>query len=332
MVPQVDQFSGSLIGQCLGDALGFLVEGSAPDTCLSYVNELRTLGLKQTLPTHPNYASGQYTDDSQLAREFMVSYAELGRFDPADYAARIRSIFAENRIVGRGLATEAAARRLMAGVHWEKAGTPSPQAGNGTAMRAGPVGLLFGDDIQQMIRVACDQGRITHKDVRCSAGSVAIAGAVALASRGAKIDVQLFVRQLGEWMRAFDEPFAEHVLELPDWLKLSPQEAAPTISCRVSGDFQDDWRWISPFVIPSVLWSLYSFLRTPENYWETVCTAIVAGGDVDSTAAMAGAISGAHVGLKGLPGELARQVNDQGQWGFDELVDLSTRCYGKSRS
>lgn len=332
MVPQVDQFSGSLIGQCLGDALGFPVEGSAPDTCLSYVNELRTLGLKQTLPAHPNYASGQYTDDSQLAREFMMSYAELGRFDPADYAARIRSIFAENRIVGRGLATEAAARRLMAGVHWEKAGTPSPQAGNGTAMRAGPVGLLFAGDAQQMIRVACDQGRITHKDVRCSAGSVAIAGAVALASRGGKIDVQLFVRQLGEWMRAFDEPFAEHVLQLPDWLTLSPQEAAPTFSCRVSGDFQGNWRWISPFVIPSVLWSLYSFLRTPEDYWETVCTAIVAGGDVDTTAAMAGAISGAHVGLKGLPGELARQVNDQGQWGFDELVDLSTRCYSKSGS
>ena len=331
-LPQPDQFSGSLIGQCLGDALGFPVEGSAPDICAYYVHELRSRGVKQTLPTQCNYASGQYTDDSQLARELMVSYAELGRFDPADYAARIRSIFAEDRIVGRGLATDAAARRLMAGVPWEQAGTPSPQAGNGTAMRAGPVGLLYGDNPGEMIQVAHDQGRITHKDVRCSAGSVAIAGAVALASRPGKIDVPYFVRQLGEWMRGFDEPFAQHVLQLPDWLNLSPQKAAPTISCCASGDFQDDWRGISPFVIPSVLWSLHSFLRTPEDYWETVCTAIVAGGDVDTTAAMAGAISGAHVGLKGLPGELARQVNDQGQWGFDELVDLSTRCYAKSRS
>lgn len=332
VVPQVDQFSGSLIGQCLGDALGFPVEGAPPEVCASYVQQLSKLGMKQTLPACRDYASGQYTDDSQLAREFMVSYAELGRFDPADYAARIRSIFAENRIVGRGWATEAAARRLMAGVRWEEAGTPSPQAGNGTAMRAGPVGLLFGNDTQQMIRVACDQGRITHKDVRCAAGSVAIAGAVALAARPGRIDVQSFVRQLGEWMREFDQPFAEHVLQLPDWLSLSPQEAAPRISRCASGDFQDDWIWISPFVIPSVLWSLYSFLRTPQDYYETVSTAIVAGGDVDTTAAMAGAISGAHVGLKGLPGELARQVSDQGQWGFDELVDLSTRCYAKSRS
>jgi ADP-ribosylglycohydrolase len=92
-------------------------------------------------------------------------------------------------------------------------------------------------------------------------------------------------------------------------------------------DFRDHWKWISPFVIPSVLWSLYSFLRTPEDYWETVCTAIVAGGDVDTTAAMAGAISGAHLGLQRLPRELAQQLNDGGRWGLDELVDLANRCY-----
>ncbi len=326
-IPHQDQFSGCLIGQCLGDALGFPVEGSPPDICTPYVEQLRTLTVQRTLPTRRNHAPGQYTDDSQLARELMVTYAELGRFDPSDYAQRIRSIFSENRIVGRGLATDAGARRLMAGVAWEEAGTPSPQAGNGTAMRAGPVGLLFGDDPEQMIRAAHDQGRITHKDLRCSAGSVAIAGAVALATRPGKIDVPHFVRQLSQWMRGFDDPFAEHVLQLTNWLKLAPQEAAPTISRRASTDFLDDWRWISPFVIPSVLWSLYSFLRTPEDYWETVCTAILAGGDVDTTAAMAGAISGAHVGLKRLPVDLARQVNDQGQWAFGELVDLSNRCH-----
>src|SRR5882762_1977594 len=250
-VPQPDQFRGCLVGQCLGDALGFPVEGSPPEVCASYVAELRTGRLEPWPAARANYAFGQYTDDSQLARELMLSYAEVGRFDPADYAARIRSIFAENRIVGRGFATEAAARRLIAGVHWEEAGTPAPQAGNGTAMRAGPVGLLFGDDPEQMIRVACDQGRITHKDPRCSAGSVAIAGAVALAGRPGKFDAQAFVSQLSEWVRRFHEPFAEHVLQLPQWLALPPEEVAPIISRSGSPDFSDEWRWISPFVIPS---------------------------------------------------------------------------------
>jgi hypothetical protein len=86
-----------------------------------------------------------------------------------------------------------------------------------------------------MIQVAHDQGLITHKDLRCSAGSVAIAGAVALAARLGKIDVPHFVGQLSEWMRGFDEHFAERVLQLTNWLKLPPKEASPTISLRIGG-------------------------------------------------------------------------------------------------
>ena len=326
-VPQPDQFRGCLVGQCLGDALGFPVEGSPPEICASYVAELRTGRLEPWPAARANYAFGQYTDDSQLARELMLSYAEVGRFDPADYAARIRSIFAENRIVGRGFATDAAARRLIAGVHWEEAGTPAPQAGNGTAMRAAPVGLLFADDSKEMIRVAHDQGRITHRDARCSAGSIAIAGAVALAAQPGAIEVPRFVQQLSKWMRAFDENFADHVPQLADWITLPPEKAAPIISRCGQEESDDDWKWISPFVIPSVLWSLYGFLRTPEDYWETVCTAIIAGGDVDTTAAMAGAISGAHLGLQRLPLKLAEHLNDRGAWRLNDLVDLSNRCY-----
>jgi poly(ADP-ribose) glycohydrolase ARH3 len=301
------------------------MEGAQPEECTAYVDELRINSAH--FRGRIGHAVGQYTDDSQLARELMISYAALGRFDPSDYAERIRLIFAEDRIVGRGFATDAAAQRLIAGVPWEQAGTPAPQAGNGTAMRAAPVGLLFGDDPAEMIRVAHDQGRITHKDARCSAGSVAIAGAVALAARPDKIEVKRFVQQLSEWMSAFDKDFARCVLQLTKWMELRPEEVAPTISSCASGDFSDGWKWISPFVVPSVLWSLYSFLRTPEDYWETICTAIVAGGDVDTTAAMAGAISGAHVGLQGVPRELACLVKDGNLWGFQKLVDLSSRCY-----
>ena len=112
--PQKEQFTGCLIGQCVGDALGSRVEGCPPEICAPYAEQLRTGGLEHTLGGRGDFPFCQYTDDSQLARELMVSYAALGRFDPADYATRIRSMFAENRIVGRGLATHAAAERLMA--------------------------------------------------------------------------------------------------------------------------------------------------------------------------------------------------------------------------
>lgn len=327
-----DLFSGCLLGQCLGDAMGFPVEGTLPDACEIYVDKvLSGLNDRSLSPDRIDispYALGQYTDDSQLARELMISYATCGEFDPKDYARRICEIFADHRVVGGGIATLQAALRLKSGIPWTESGEPPPSAGNGTAMRAGPVGLIFGDDPEKMIRVAYDQGRITHKDKRCSAGSVAVAGAVALASRSYPLDMDSFLTTLGDWVGVFHEDFALYIEELAIWTRLEPGVAVVPISnCGRSPDYREDWKHISPFVIPSVLWSLYSFLRSPEDYWTTISTAITCGGDVDTTAAMAGAISGAYLGLGGLPGHLLVLVQDRGDWGNEELVRLAESCY-----
>jgi ADP-ribosylglycohydrolase len=87
-----------------------------------------------------------------------------------------------------------------------------------------------------------------------------------------------------------------------------------------------EWQGISAFVITSVIWSLYAFLRSPDDYWETVCTAIAVGGDTDSTAAMAGAISGARGGPAVLPQNLLSRLTDRGEWGAGELTLLARDC------
>jgi ADP-ribosylglycohydrolase len=326
-VPRQEQFSGCLIGQCLGDALGFPVEGYPPPLCQQYVTQVLQAGRVPERGRGP-FPFGQYTDDSQLARELLQSYVACSGFDPQDYARRIAAIFSQNRVVGRGQATEAAARRLAAGVPWEAAGTPPPSAGNGSAMRAGPVGLFFFDDPQRLVQAAHDQGRITHQDPRCSAGAVAIAGTVALALRGGPIEPDAFLGQLGEWAGAIEPSVAAHIGQLAEWAGLSPGEAATFISqAGKSPGYSDGWQGISPFVTGSVLWSLYAFLRTPDDYWQTLCTAIAVGGDVDTTAAMAGAISGAYLGLEAIPSGLAHRLTDQGTWGLAELVELADKCY-----
>lgn len=321
------RFAGCLIGQCLGDALGFLVEGAPPEACRRYADGLSKAAEPLDI-TRGRFAFGQYSDDSQLARELLQSYADLGRFDPADYAARIGAIFIENRIVGRGLATEEAAYRLAQGVPWEEAGAPPPSAGNGSAMRAGPVGLLFFDDPEGLIRAAHDQGRITHRDRRCSAGAIAIAGGVALALEEGPLDLARFVSQLADWTRPFDPILADACGQMRDWVELAPEEAVTRISrVGLEPGYSDGWQGISPFVTTSVLWSLYSFLREPDDYWGAILTAIAVGGDVDTTAAMTGAIAGARVGLEEIPLRLAKRLTDQGTCGYDELVDLARQCY-----
>jgi ADP-ribosylglycohydrolase len=42
---------------------------------------------------------------------------------------------------------------------------------------------------------------------------------------------------------------------------------------------------------------------------------------------MAGAISGAYLGLEGLPEHLVGYVTDRGDWGYAELVRLAESCY-----
>ena len=325
--PTRKQFQGCLVGQALGDALGFVVEGQPPTFCRQYVEE--RLGSERVLgPGRGSFPLGQYSDDTQLTRELMQSYAACGRFDPEDYARRIAAIFLEGRIVGHGRATEEAAKRLARGVPWDEAGTPPPSARNGSAMRAAPIGLLFYDDLDRLAQAARDQGFITHRDTRCSAGAVAVAGAVALALREGSVEPLDFLWRLSELTVRVNASFADALISLSGWVTLPPEQAVAHIS-RVGLERALDERWgeITPFVMPSVLWSLYSFLRSPEDYWQTIRTAIAVGGDVDTTAAMAGAISGAHLGLAEIPRGLARRITDQGSWGFLQLTDLVGRCY-----
>jgi ADP-ribosylglycohydrolase len=206
--PRKDQFSGCLIGQCLGDALGAPVEGQQPQITAGYINAFLRTSLVGSFG-RPGYQFGQYTDDSQLARELMQSYAACGQFDPEDYARRIAAIFTTGRIVGPGAATANAAFRLAKGVSWQEAGTAPPSAGNGSAMRAAPLGLFFHADIERLIVTAQEQGWITHQDPRCSAGAVAIAGATALALGPGPIDSAVFLTQLAGWAGIIEPSFGE---------------------------------------------------------------------------------------------------------------------------
>jgi len=329
MFPHKDQFSGCLVGQCLGDALGFVVEGFSPEACKRYVEDYLIAGQTVEFGHFP-FPFGQYSDDSQLARELMQSYVACKSFDPGDYAERINLIFAEKRIVGFGYATKQAAKRLSQGVSWEVSGTPPPSAGNGSAMRAGPVGLFFFNNTQKLIQAAHDQGRITHSDPRCSAGSVAMSGAVALVLQEKKITPDVFLSRLADWTGTFEPGFASELRKLNELISLMPEEAVTFISkAGLDADYidEDGWKEISPFVVSSVLWSLYAFLRSPDDYLETICTAISVGGDVDTTAAMAGAISGAYLGISAIPADLSSRLTDRGTWRYDELVQLAHQCY-----
>jgi len=317
-----ERFRGCVIGQCVGDALGMPVERQSPQACQAYVKVLRSGKIGDV--HHALFAFGQYTDDSQLMRELISSFVACEDFDPADYARRIAKIYATQQIVGSSSATTKVAKSLTEGVAWDKAGTPAPYARNGSAMRSAPIGLFFCDNTKRLIQSAYDQGRITHQDPRASAGAVTIAGAVAIAVQVNEIYPSEFLKQLSVWVEQVEPSVAAHLLELIDWVDLPTDKALQQIMPLGNPpESLKDWEGISPWVVPSILWSLYAFLHSPNDYWQTICTAIGGGGDADTTAAMAGAISGAFLGLEAIPTSVAYRLTDQGKWGYEPLLALA---------
>ena len=320
-----ERLTASILGQALGDALGFVVEAEPPGVARAYVDGWLRSG-RAGQRSHPQYPFGQYTDDTQLARELLKSFQQARGWDPAVFAAGIAELFRERREVGAGHGTRTAALRLLQGVPWQESGTPAPYAGNGAAMRAGPLGLLL-PDASAMCRAAENQARITHLDPRCAAGSAVIGRAVALAAQPTSLASRDFIEDLAACATLTDGSVAAAIRGLTEWVTLAPIEAARHVHASgLDPGHSQNWQGISAFVTASVLWSLYAFLRSPDDYWETICTAISVGGDTDTIAAMAGAISGARVGVDALPSDLLERINDRGEWGAPALAELARDC------
>jgi ADP-ribosylglycohydrolase len=316
-----DRLAGLVLGHALGDAHGRVVEARLPDEAAAYARDW--LGPDDPpVRLHPDF--GQYSDDTQLTRELLLSLQDGEGWDPGAFGRRIGALFAAGLDVGAGPGTRSAALRLHAGVPWTAAATPAPYAGNGTAMRVAPIGLLYGAEPTTMCRIAAEQSRVTHADPRCAAAAVAVAGAVALAVTEATIHRRTFLERLARWVAHEDGGVAAVVEGIDGWADLEPRDAARHLHALALDPLAPrEWQGISACAPPSVAWALYAFLRTPGDYWATVRTAIAVGGDTDTMAAMAGAVAGARLGPGPWPAAMLARLTDRGRYGADNLEALA---------
>jgi len=327
--PTADQVTGSVLGLALGDALGAVVEAHPPEDARRYVETVLRPGA---IPSRgrEGYPFGQVTDDTQLTRELLQSIVDGAGFEPGRFAGRLLNFVATGRLVGGGPAALAAARQLAQGSPWHEAGLPAPYAGNGAAMRAGPLGLLFGADSRILRQVVVEQARVTHQDPRCAAGALAIAGAARIAARREPIRPADFLVELSALVESLEPGVAAILGEMTTWAELSPGAAAQLLREReIELEDPQPWQGISSFVTNSVCWSLYAVLQCPDSYWDAVCLAIQVGGDTDTLAAMTGSILGGRLGAAALPGDFCDHLTDQGAWNADDLARLARECHAR---
>lgn len=304
------RFRGTLLGLAVGDALGFPFEGSSP-------HYMEALGddLTASFQRHRSgyFPAGQYSDDTQLTIATVQALLEVGDVDGERIAATFLPLWRENRIIGRGAGCTEAMQRLASGAaDWQSCGCEEGRAGNGAAMRAAPIGLWDFDDGETLLRHVELVSRITHNDARAIAGAAAVAAAVAYNLTHREVILGELLDAVQEAVGAFHDPLAAALGRLPTLLS---RRRARAIEDILSTDREDTAResreGVSGFVVPTVLLAFYGFLRHPNDYAGAVRECLLAGGDVDTTASICGALSGSHLGERGVPPALLSTLVDR---------------------
>jgi ADP-ribosylglycohydrolase len=167
--------------------------------------------------------------------------------------------------------------------------------GNGGAMRVGPVGAYFADDLDAVVANARASAEVTHAHPDGQAGAIATAVAVAQAwrSRGsedADARRRLIETALEHTPRGQTRAGLEHALDIDLDYQVATASAALGNGSRV----------ISWDTVPFSLWCAAKHLR---NYEESLWATVSALGDRDTTCAIVGSIVAVAVGPDGVPRE-----------------------------
>ena len=271
-----------LLGLAIGDALGMPFETRRPDDPFLKAWD----GFTYLNSEYHKLNPGQWTDDTLMSTVLAESLIKHGRFVPEDVAGRYCQWYVEGPHRGMGKTTKLALQAIHFGVEWTHAGVKGAE-GNGTAMRAAPLGL-FSKDPWKILDAASLDASITHKSREAEAGSEAVSLGVGLLASGTTKP------RLVDNLLAFLKPSkVKSQLMRIDRLwddGLTAQEALVEFGTAAH-------------VVQTVPSAFAAFLLT-DSYLEAIQVAIRAGGDTDTTAAITGALAGAYYGRDGIPDEL----------------------------
>ena len=285
------KFLGCLVGTATGDALGARREGrgmSRSEDIVSLAEKLEQL---------------IYTDDTHMTIGIAESLIESKGFDGEHMAQTFIKNYEAEPWRGYGPGPPRIFGMIKSGEAWYSAADRLYRGGsfgNGSAMRVAPVGLLYSRNLEKLKEIAYQSSSITHSHELGKEGAALQACAVALALNTPSdedIDMEAFLSRLQNFIQ--DQLYREKVAQIRELL--GEQDKAKVVAVLGNGIE-------APRSVPT---AIYCFLRQPQSYKDTVTYAVSLGGDTDTIAAMAGAISGAYLGIEAIPSEWRAKLENR---------------------
>jgi poly(ADP-ribose) glycohydrolase ARH3 len=300
-----DRFRGCLYGLAIGDALGAKFEAQSADAIRSRFPTV------EALIAYPQEEIW-YTDDTQMAIGVGEALAAHGEIIEQHLCAAFVANYVPSRGYGRG--ARVVLEAMEDGRDYKEVAEhhfPGGSFGNGAAMRVAPVGLVFRDDPVKLLEQARLSALPTHLHPLGIEGAQLLALAVAIASRAEGFDKAIF---FGELLLACQS--AEYDERIEAAAKVQAPAELGALGNRIEA-------------LHSVPTAIASFGLTPESFEATIAQVIFLGGDTDTLAAMAGAVSGAFLGAARLPQRLIGllETSPKGRVYLGELADRLLAVY-----
>jgi len=275
------KYLGAFVGTAVGDALGAPFEGyDRVDH-----EEIETVAERLPILT--------YTDDTHMMIGVAESLLRCRGFDGEDMAHTFVRNYEYEPYRGYGPGPPRIFGMIRDGVPWDEAAQRLYRGGsfgNGSAMRAAPIGVFYHDNPEMLRDVACASSQITHAHPLGKEGAALQSYAIALATvlnPSPELDPIEFLSRLINYT---SEKVYREKLNKIGALMVQPDPERVVLELG---------NGIEAF--NSVPTAICCFLAQPGSFAGAVCGAIGLGGDTDTIGAMTGAISGAYLGVDAIP-------------------------------
>lgn len=295
----LDRMAGALVGVAVGDGLGAPFEGR-PGPIPSAALDRH---LSDTTPA-------RYTDDTAMTIAVAQSMLHAGGLDLDHLARTFATSHAREPSRGYSSSTAALLHDVYAGADWQ------PRAlalfhglgslGDGAAMRSAPFGLWTADPVNAG-RLAGSAATVTHTHPLAVDGAAALAAAVSAAVHRPSSDPATIV----DAARSVIDT-DEMANRLADAHALADAPAAVVADALGTGIT----------ALEAVPAAICAHLHHPTSVADTVRFAIGLGGDTDTIAAMATAITGGAVGAEAIPEAWKQRCE-----GVRQLHELADRIH-----